>query len=159
VAGGRYGKYLGKLNNGELRIDRTAVKTHAKRDGLWVIRSNDDSLTSADLALAYKQLMRVEEAWRTMKSGLNLRPVYHRTPERIRAHVYLCTLGLLIERVAEKAAGDTWRNIRNTLRRQKIGQLLTPNGRIFQCSNPDSECRNLYKSLEIVPPKQVIDVE
>jgi len=158
-ASGRYGKYLRKLKNGELRIDRAAVKNHAKRDGLWVIRSNDDSLTSADLALAYKQLMRVEEAWRTMKSGLNLRPVYHRTPERIRAHVYLCTLGLLIERVAEKAVGDTWRNIRNTLRRQKIGQLLTPNGRIFQSSNPDSECRNLYNSLEIEPPRQVISVE
>lgn len=159
MASRRYGKYLRKLKSGELRINRAAVKAHSRRDGLWVIRSNDETLSAEDLALAYKQLMRVEDAWRTMKSGLDLRPVYHRTPERIRAHVYLCTLGLLIERVAEKAADDTWRNIRNTLRRQKIGQLFTPNGRVFQTSNPDAEVRKLYKQIKIPPPKQIISVE
>ena len=159
IASRRYGKYLRKLRSGELRIDRAAVKAHAKRDGLWVIRSNDETLSAEDLALAYKQLMRVEEAWRTMKSGLDLRPVYHRTPERIRAHVYLCVLGLLIERVAEKAAGETWRNIRNTLRTQKIGQLFTPNGRVFQASNPSAEVRKLYKLLKIDPPKHILSVE
>ena len=159
VASRRYGKYLRKLKNGELRIDRAAVKAHAKRDGIWVIRSNDETLSSEDLALAYKQLMRVEEAWKTMKSGLDLRPVYHRTPERIRAHVYLCVLGLLIERVAEKATGETWRNIRNTLRKQKIGQLFTPNGRIYQSSNPSPEACKLYKQLKIDPPKQILAVK
>ena len=159
IASRRYGKYLRKLKSGELRIDRAAVKAHAKRDGLWVIRSNDETLSAEDLALAYKQLMRVEEAWRTMKSGLDLRPVYHRTPERIRAHVYLCVLGLLIERVAEKATGQTWRNIRNTLRTQKIGQLFTPNGRVFQASNPSTEVCKLYKLLKIDPPKNILSVE
>ena len=159
IASRRYGKYLRKLKSGELRINRAAVKAHAKRDGLWVIRSNDETLSAEDLALAYKQLMRVEEAWRTMKSGLDLRPVYHRTQERIRAHVYLCVLGLLIERVAEKATGETWRNIRNTLRTQKIGQLFTPNGRIFQSSNPSTEVCKLYKLLKIDPPKNILSVE
>jgi len=159
MASRRYGKYLRKLKNGELRINRAAIKAHAKRDGLWVIRSNDETLSAEDLALAYKQLMRVEEAWRTMKSGLDLRPVYHRTPERIRAHVYLCVLGLLIERVAEKATGETWRNIRNTLRTQKIGQLFTPNGRLFQASSPGTDVCNLYRLLQIDSPKQILSVE
>lgn len=152
VASGKYGKYLRKLKSGELRIDRKAVQEHARRDGLWVIRSNDEALSAEDLALAYKQLMRVEEAWRTMKSGLDLRPVYHRTEERIHAHVYLCVLALLIERVAEKAAGDTWRNIRNVLRTQKIAQLFTPNGRMFQTSQPSAEVCNLYRRMKIAPP-------
>lgn len=59
----RYGKHLRKLKSGELRIDKSAIKRYAKRDGLWVIRSNDETLSAEDLALAYKQLMRVEEAW------------------------------------------------------------------------------------------------
>jgi len=159
MASRRYGKYLRKLKNGELRIDRAAVKAHAKRDGLWVIRSNDETLSSEDLALAYKQLMRVEESWKTMKSGLDLRPVYHRTPQRIRAHVYLCVLGLLVERVAEKSTGETWRTIRNTLRRQKIGQLLTPNGRIYQSSEPGPEAGKLYKQMNIEPPHKIMKVE
>jgi len=159
IASRRYGKYLRKLKSGELRIDRAAVKALAKRDGLWVIRTNDETLSAEDLALAYKQLMRVEEAWRTMKSGLDLRPVYHRTPERIRAHVYLCVLGLLIERVAEKATGQTQRNIRNTLRTQKIGQLFTPNGRVFQTSNPSTDVCNMYRLLQIDSPKQILSVE
>ncbi len=116
-------------------------------------------LSAEDLALAYKQLMRVEEAWRTMKSGLMLRPMHHRTEERIRAHVYLCVLALLIERVAEKATGETWRTIRNTLRTQKIGQLFTPSGRIFQASNPSPDVCKLYKLLEIEAPKQILSVE
>lgn len=103
----RYGKYLRKLKTGELRIDRAAIKRYAKRDSLWIIRSNDETLSTEDLALAYKQLMRVEEAWRTMKSGLMLRPMHQRAEERIRAHVYLCVLALLIERVAEKVTGKT----------------------------------------------------
>jgi hypothetical protein len=155
----RYGKYLRKLKSGELRIDKSAIRRYAKRDGLWVIRSNDETLSAEDLALAYKQLMRVEECWRTMKSGLELRPMHHRTEERIRAHVYLCVLALLIERVAEKATGETWRTIRNTLRTQKIGQLFTPSGRIYQASDPSHEVCKLYKLLQIKAPKQVLSVE
>jgi transposase len=155
----RYGKYLRKLKSGELRIDRKAVQTHAKRDGLWVIRTNDESLSSEDLALAYKQLMRVEEAWRTMKSGLELRPMHHRTEARIRAHVYLCVLALLIERVAEKATGETWRTIRNALRTQKIGQLFSPAGRLFQVSKPSNEVCKLYKLMQIEAPPPLLNVE
>ena len=56
-------------------------------DGKFVVHGNDDSLSAEDLALGYKQLQRVEEAWRRLKSGLKLRPVYHFAPQRIRAHV------------------------------------------------------------------------
>jgi len=68
-------------------------------------------------------------------------------------------LALLIERVAEKAAGETWRTIRNVLRTQKIGQLFTPSGRIFQTSNPSPEVCKLYKLLQIAPPPALLDME
>ncbi|HMA76842.1 MAG TPA: hypothetical protein VKO43_06015 [Candidatus Krumholzibacteriaceae bacterium] len=68
----RYGKYLRKLKSEELRINRAAVKAHSRRDGLWVIRNNDESLSAENLVLAYKQLMRVEDAWRTMKSSITI---------------------------------------------------------------------------------------
>ena len=58
-------------------------------------------MTAEDIALGYKQLLEVERGWRDMKQVIDLRPVYHRKEERIRAHVILCWLALLLIRIAE----------------------------------------------------------
>ncbi len=60
-----------------------------KSDGKFVVHSNDDTLSTEDMALGYEQLMRVEQAWRDLKSVLRMRPVYHWAPHRIHAHVSL----------------------------------------------------------------------
>jgi hypothetical protein len=117
-----------------------------------VVHSNDDSLPPADLALGYKQLQRVEEAWRTLKSGLCLCPVYHWAVHRIHAHVALGVLALLWERVIEQACGDTWRNIRADLNQIKLAQLLSPHGEVWQVTEPSLEAANHLKSLEIKNP-------
>jgi hypothetical protein len=62
------------------KIDQTAVRAEEKLDGKWVVTSNDDTLSAEDLALGYKQLMRVESCWRTINSGLRTRPVFHWKP-------------------------------------------------------------------------------
>lgn len=156
VASRRYGPYLKKLKSGALRLDKRAIRERARRDGLWVIRTNDEGLTPEDLALAYKQLMRVEDAWKTMKSGLRIRPVFHRSPRRIEAHVFLCVLALLLERVIEKASGESWRRIRRKLGVIKVGQLLTPHGTLFQTSPVSHEARNILQKLKIQPPPTVL---
>ena len=61
---------------------------------------------------SWPRTLEVEDFWREMKQRLELRPVHHRKQERIRAHVTLCFLGLMLMRVAERATGDTWRNLR-----------------------------------------------
>jgi hypothetical protein len=77
----------------------------------------------------YKNSMEAERAFRTMKSTLDLRPVYQRLDQRIRAHLLLCWLALLLVRVAERRTGHTWRHIARELGR--IHQLtLTGPGRI-----------------------------
>ncbi len=159
LSSGRYGAYLRKLKNGELRINRMAIRGKAKRDGMWVIHSNDEELSAEDLALAYKQLIRVEEAWKTMKSVLRLRPVHHRTKERIKAHVFLCALSLLLERVAEKTCGRTWFRIREELRTIKVGQLLGPQGVVYQTSPGSAEARKMLKKIKIEPPSAVMAAE
>jgi transposase len=133
----RYGPYLRRLKSGELRVSQTAIREREKRDGLWVIHTNDEELSAEDLALAYKQLVRVEEAWKTMKSTIEVRPVFHRTEDRIKAHVFLCVLALLVERVAEKACDSTWPRLREDLRTIKIAQLLTPKGTIYPLNTTD----------------------
>ena len=108
----RYGKYLRVTSAGRLAIDRAKVKAAERLDGKFVVHSNDDTLSAEDIALGYKQIQRVEQAWRQLKSGLRLRPVHHRAPHRTHAHIALTVVALLLERVAEHACADTWRNIR-----------------------------------------------
>ena len=93
-------------------------------------------MTATDIALGYKQLQCVENAWRMLKNGIRLRPVFHWRPHRISAHVSLCMLALLLERLAEKACQDTWRNIRDDLRQIKLARLLTPQGEAWQVTEP-----------------------
>jgi Transposase DDE domain len=151
----RYGRYLRLTKGGLLRIDAAKRRAAEQLDGKFVVHSNDDSLTPADLALGYKQLQRVEEAWRTLKSGLRVRPVYHWAVHRIHAHVALSVLALLLERVSEQACGDTWRNIRADLDRIKLAQLLSPHGEVWQVTEPSPESSNHLKSLELKNPPAI----
>jgi transposase len=155
-ASGRYGKYLKQSKTGKLSIAKAKVRAAERGDGKFVVHSNDDTLNAEDLALGYKQLMRVEEAWRTLKSGLKLRPVFHWAPHRIHAHVALTVLSLLLERVAEHACQDTWRNIRDDLKQIKLAQLSSPHGDVWQVTQPRSEARNRLKSLTIKNPPEVL---
>jgi hypothetical protein len=75
-------------------MDAAKRRAEAQRDGQFVVQSNDDSLTPADLALGYQQLQRVAEAWRTRNSGLRLRPVDHGAVHRMHAHVAVSVLAL-----------------------------------------------------------------
>jgi transposase len=141
---------------GLLRIDAAKQRAEARLDGKFVIQSNDDSLTPADLAMGYKQLQRVEEAWRTLKSGLRLRPVFHWAVHRIHAHVALSVLALLLERVIEHACGDTWRNIRADLEQMKLAQLSSPHGEVWQVTGPSSDAANRLQRLGIKNPPPVL---
>ena len=120
--------------------------------------TRDDTLSSEDMALGYKQRQRVEEAWRTLKSGLRVRPLSW-TPHRICAHVSISVLALLLERVAEQACTDTWRNIRDDLKQIKLAQLLSPNGTIWQVTEPGPEALNRLKSLKINKPPPILRVD
>jgi hypothetical protein len=75
--------------------------------------------------------------------------VFHWAPHRIHAHVALTVLALMIERVAEEACTDTWRNIRDDLKQIKLAQLLSPDGQVWQTTEPRPEARRRMKCLGI----------
>ncbi|MDJ0891296.1 MAG: transposase [Gammaproteobacteria bacterium] len=146
-AGRRDGKYLRLSRSGQPVIDQARVREHARLDGKLVVHSNDDAPNAEDTALGYKQLQRVEEAWRTLQSGLRLRPVYHYAPPlRIHAPVFLTVLAQLLERIAEQACGDTWRTSRIELKGIKLARLLSPNGTVCKVTDPSPETASRLKS-------------
>ena len=125
----------------------------------WVVTSNDDTLTSTDLALGYKQLMRVEQCWRQLKSGLRLRPVYHYRPWRIHAHVTITVLGLLLERIIEIRSGDTWRNVLDKLQTIKVVEYERDGVRVRQTTELRPDVQQLLARLNIPQPPKLHDVQ
>ncbi len=125
-------RYLRRTPAGLLRIDAAAVKREQHLDGKWLLRTSDTTLSADDLAAAYKQLLQVERGWRDMKGHLALRPVFHYREDRIRAHVQLCWLALLLIRVVENGTGNTWRNTRHELDRMHLVTLATTDGHLAQ---------------------------
>ncbi len=159
LASGRFGRYLRETKGGKLRIDRAAVAEAERYDGKWVITSNDDTLTAEDLALGYKQLMRVESCWRQLKSGLCMRPVRHFRPWRIQAHVTISVLALLLERIAEIRAGDTWRNLAAALSQIKVVEYDRAEARVRQTTEVREETAALLTKLGVPLPPQLHAIE
>jgi len=92
-----------------------------------------------------------------MKSSLGLRPVYHRREDRIRAHVQLCWLALLLIRVIETTTNLTWRNARHELDRMHLVTLATDHGTIAQRSLATPGQRAIFAGLKLPEPPRFLD--
>jgi len=150
-------RYLRRTNGGLLRVDAAAIKRESHLDGKWLLRTSDSTLTADDLAAAYKTLLQVERGWRDMKGALGLRPVFHHREDRIRAHVQLCWLALLLIRVVENATNDTWRNVRHELDRMHLITLATADGQVAQRSATTPGQKTILTALQLGEPARFFD--
>jgi hypothetical protein len=150
-------RYLRVTPGGLLRIDAKAIKAEENLDGKYLLRTSDPKLPAEDIALGYKQLLEVERGWRDLKQVIDLRPVYHRKEERIRAHVILCWLALLLTRVAETTTGATWNTIADELDLLTLGTFTGPAGTFRQTAELTKTQRDLFAKLKIAHPKKIIE--
>ena len=148
-------RFLRLTPGGLLRADKAKIKAEANLDGKYLLRCSDPHLAAEDIATGYKQLLEVERGWRDMKQVLDLRPVYHRLEERIRAHVLLCWLALLLIRIAENTTGQTWPAMRRELDRIHLGTFTGPAGTFRQRTELTKPARDLLAKLAIDPPRQI----
>ena len=96
-----YRRYLKVQGDHHFAIDEKQIKTEARYDGLWVLRTN--TLYNAEtVAHVYKALWTVEDIIRTAKSIIDTRPIYHRCNETIRGHVFCRFLALLLKTELER---------------------------------------------------------
>jgi Transposase DDE domain len=149
-------RYLRVTPGGLLRIDAKAAKAEENLDGKYLLRASDPKLSAADIAAGYRQLLEVERGWRDMKQVIDLRPVYHRLEQRIRAHVILCWLALLLIRIAETTAGATWNKITDELAQLTLGTFTGPAGTFRQTADLTPAQRAILASLQIPAPKKII---
>ena len=110
-------------SEGEFVVDEEKVKQDARYDGKWVLRTNLKSgeLSTEEVALRYKDLWMVEAVFRSLKSVLENRPIYHKCDETIRGHVFASFLALvllkeLLGRLETKGNGEVeWGRLRHDL--------------------------------------------
>jgi transposase len=103
-----YRKYL-RAGGKQFAVDEDKIKEEARYDGKWVLTTNMD-LSPEEVALKYKQLWMVEDVFRSMKSLLDTRPIYHKCDETIRGHVFCSFLALLLRKELEdRLAHKEWK--------------------------------------------------
>lgn len=153
-----YRRFLRVTEKGLLRVDRGVVAAEERLDGKFLLRTSDPSLSAAEVATGYKQLLEVERAWRDMKTTLDLRPVYHRKEERIRSHVLLCWLALLLVRIAEQATGETWHTLRFELDKLHVGRFSGPSGEVAQRTELTPRQAAIFKALSVAEPPRFFDL-
>lgn len=110
-----YRKYL-KGGATRFEIDWQKIKSEARYDGKWVLRTDLDDLSAEDVALRYKQLWMVEDCIRSIKSILETRPIYHHHDETIRGHVFCSFLALVLrkelqERLTAAGYSPEWADV------------------------------------------------
>jgi hypothetical protein len=157
LASRRFGPYLSQDANGRPVMDKNKVRAVERLDGKFVLTTNDDTLSVADIALGYKGLWIIESCFRKLKTtGLELRPMFHGAPQRITAHVKLCVLALLIQRTAEIRTGETWARLQDRLRTLKAVRHTSEGRAIVQTTRLDNKLRELLTRLGVPPPKPVL---
>jgi IS4 transposase len=150
-------RYLRVTPGGLLRVDAAKIKAEENLDGKYLLRTSDPKLSAEDIALGYKQLLEVERGWRDLKQVIDLRPVYHRKEERIRAHVVLCWLALLLIRIAETSTGTTWNTIADEFDLLTLGTFTGPAGTFRHTAELTKTQRDLLARLQLTPSKKIIE--
>ena len=149
------GRWLRQQPNGRLAIDRAKVKAEERLDGKYLIATSDPHISAEDAALGYKNLLEAERGFRDLKSSLLLRPVFHRLEHRIRAHVLLCWLALLLIRVAERRTSMTWRRIAIELGRVHAVTLTGTAGSAVHITPLTTTQTGILRDCQITPPPRI----
>ena len=149
------GRYLRQTATGRLKIDRAKIAAEAKLDGKYLLSTSAPDLSAEDVALGYKNLLEAERGFRELKGTLELRPVFHRLEHRIRAHVLICWLALLLIRVTERQTGQTWRRTALELGRLHQVTLTGTAGTVQQTTTITDTQRAIYNATNITPPPRI----
>lgn len=125
-----YRKYLSAPAGGVFQIDEAKVMRDARFDGKWVLRT-DTHLSAEEVALRYKDLLMVEDTFRTAKSILETRPIYHKCDDTIRGHVFCSFLALVLlkelhHRLHSRGWQAEWQRLRDDL--DELQELTLPLG-------------------------------
>jgi hypothetical protein len=145
-------------------LDRKKLRQTRRREGRYLLRSNLTEGDPATLWSYYLQLVQVEEAFRTLKGDLAVRPIHHQEPGRIEAHIFIAFLACCLHvtvgrRLNALAPGLTPRSLFEKVAAVQMIDVPIPttDGRELQLTRytqPEAELTLLLNRLELEPPDQ-----
>ena len=152
---GLLGYYHVELDAGRLSItkNKQALAWEETIDGVLMLGTTDMESPAEEIVRRYKELAEIERGWRSLKSTLLLRPVFHWTEKRIRAHIFVCVLALQMERwMRRKLTGiSSVPRAVEVLRGIKAGELEVGGKLLRVPTKPTEEQRRLLKKLGVPP--------
>jgi len=157
-----YRKYL-RTEGPSFSIDEDRIAREARYDGMWVLRTNT-TLAPSDVALTYKRLWMVEAMFRSMKSLLTTRPIWHKCDETIRGHVFCTYLALVVRKALEdrlEAAGidEEWATVLTDLDRLTHVEV-DKDGKRFRIRSRTSGCAgNVLHAVGVALPPSVRQIK
>ncbi|MBM4119243.1 IS1634 family transposase [bacterium] len=153
-----YRKYV-KTSGAHFAIDDDKIQAEARFDGKWVLTTNTD-LSARELALKYKQLWQVEATFRTMKTALATRPIYHKRDDTIRGHVFCSFLALVLRdelerRLAKRGYRLEWADILQDLERLQEIELRV-NGKGYRLRTQTEGCvAKVFQACGVALPPEL----
>jgi hypothetical protein len=157
-----YRRYLGAAGPEHFRIDEAKVAEDARYDGKWVLRTDTD-LDSAEVALQYKRLGMVEQWFRSCKSLLQTRPIFHKCDETIRGHVFCSFLALVLRqelqsRLEGRGEEFEWADVIADLDRLQVVEVDQDGKRFLLRSEAQGCCGSVFQAAGVAPPPTVRQV-
>ncbi len=144
-------------DKGRPYLDQDKIKRVEHLDGKFVLTTNDDTLSVADITLGYNGMWIIESCFREMKTtGLEVRPMFSWMPQRVTAQVKLRVLPLMIQRAAELQTEITWNNSQAALAGLKAVTYRTEKQAIVQTTNLTKSAAAILKKLNITKPKTTL---
>jgi transposase len=154
-----YRRYLSSTGSDHFQIDEAKIQEEARYDGKWVLRTNMD-LDTAEVALQYKRLWMVEAWFRSSKSLLQTRPIYHKCDETIRGHVFCSFLALVLRqelevRLAKDGHDFEWADVIQDLDRLQMVEVEQDGKRFLLRSEVQGTCGTVFKAAGVAVPPTV----
>jgi hypothetical protein len=160
-----YRKYLkSKGEEKGFEIDRDKIKEDGRYDGKWVLTTSMDGLQAGEVALKYKQLLTVESLFRSAKSLLETRPVYHKTDETIRGHVFCSFLALVLmkelqDRLQAKGYDLEWSDVVRDLDRLEEVEIEQDGKRFLLRSQAKGTCGKVFQAAGVALPPTLRQID
>src|SRR5512143_2463497 len=154
-----YRRYLSGRDSAHFQIDEAKVAEDARYDGKWVLRTNTE-LDSAEVALQYKQLWMVEQWFRSCKTLLQTRPIFHRRDETIRGHVFCSFLALVLRqelqsRLEERGHEFEWADVIGDLDQLQMVEVEQDGKRVLLRSEVQGTCGSVFQAVGVALPPTV----
>jgi len=143
----------------QYNLDEARRARAEKLDGSYLLKTDREDLSAEEAWRIYTLLTQAEAAFRTLKSPLGERPIFHHKEMRVEAHIFLCVLSYHLLMSIEKTLRDagvhtSWATVRETLKTHQVNTIVLPTDRgmvlrIRQSTTPEATHRELYQKLRI----------